>query len=398
MSGKIKVVHIITKLELGGAQANTLYTIRHLNRDRYEPFLITGEKGMLDDEARSISGLKCFFIPYLIREINPLQDILAALWIYKILRSIRPHVVHTHSSKAGILGRWVAWLAGIPVTIHTFHGYGFNDYQSRLKRNIFILAEKITSIITSHFIAVSREDVKKGMRLELFDRERVTLIRSGIDVAVFRKTAIDVQKKKIELGLPPLSSVVGMIACMKPQKAPLDFVEVAKLVNRELPDVYFIYVGDGELMPGVEGAVNRYGLSDRFIILGWRADIPEIMRTLDVLALTSRWEGLPRVLPEAMAAGIPIVAASVDGTPEAVVNGVNGFLVPPGNVGAFRDKLLFLLKNRDKAKEMGASGTRMVEEFDITNMTPQQERLYEKLLSVNPGDTKNREASILFGK
>lgn len=380
MSEKIKVVHIITKLELGGAQANTLYTIRHLNRDRYEPYLITGQKGILDDEACSISGVKCFFVPYLIREINPFQDLLATFSIYKILKSIRPRIVHTHSSKAGILGRWAARLAGVPVIIHTFHGYGFNDYQSWLKRNILILAEKITSGITSYFIAVSVENINRGLNLSLFDKEKVTLIRSGIDLDMFRKTEIDVGKKKEELGLPSSSKVVGMIACMKPQKAPLDFVEIARLVNKELSDVYFIYVGDGELRPKVEGMVNRYGLTDHFIIAGWRRDIPEVMRTFDVLVLTSRWEGLPRVIPEAMATGIPIIATHVDGNIEAVMDGVNGFLIPPGNIDAFKDKLIFLLNNIEKAKEMGAYGTKMVEEFDINKMVLYQEGLYEKAL------------------
>ncbi len=381
MSEKIKVVHIITKLELGGAQANTLYTIRHLDRNRYEPYLITGQKGILNDEACSISDVKCFFVPYLIREINPFQDLLATFSLYKILKSVRPHIVHTHSSKAGILGRWTARLAGVPVMIHTFHGYGFNDYQFWLKRNILILAEKITSRITSHFIAVSRENINKGLNLALFGKEKVTLIRSGIDVDMFRKTVIDVRKKKKEIGLPSSSKVVGMIACMKPQKAPLDFVEIARLVNKELPDVYFIYVGDGELRPKVEDMVNRYRLTDHFIIAGWRRDIPEVMRTFDVLVLTSKWEGLPRVLPEAMATGIPIVATHVDGNIEAVIDGVNGFLIPSGNIEAFKDKLIFLLKNIDKAKEMGAYGTRMIEEFDINNMVLLQERLYERLMA-----------------
>lgn len=383
MPPKIKVVHIITKLELGGAQANTLYTLRHLNRNRYEPFLITGKGGILDEEARSISDLKYFFIPYLIREINPLQDILALFSIYRILKFIKPQVVHTHSSKAGILGRWAAWMAGIPVTIHTFHGYGFNDCQSWLKRNIFILAEKLTSRITSHFIAVSGENIHKGLRLTLFNEEQVTLIRSGIDVEVFKNTEIDTGKKKREIGLPPRSKVIGMIACMKPQKAPLDFVEVARLVHKELPDVYFLYVGDGELRFQIEDAVNKYSLNERFKLTGWRTDIPEIMRILDVLVLTSRWEGLPRVLPEAMAAGIPIVATPVDGTLEAVVDGVNGFLVPPGDIKVFKDRIMFLLKNVEKAQEMGAHGTKMVEEFNIKSMTPKQEELYESLLSIS---------------
>lgn len=385
MPPKIKVVHIITKLELGGAQANTLYTLRHLNRDRYEPFLIAGEGGILDEEARSISGLKHFFIPHLVRKISPLQDILAFFNIYKILKSIRPQVVHTHSSKAGILGRWAAWMAGVSVILHTFHGYGFNDYQSWLKRSIFMLSEKITSRITSHFIAVSRENIDKGLRFSLFHKDQVRLIRSGIDVAVFQNTVIDTEKKKRDLGLPPLSKVAGMIACMKPQKAPLDFVEVARLVNRELPDVYFLYVGDGELRSHIEDAVNKYRLNERFKMTGWRRDIPEIMRILDVLVLTSRWEGLPRVLPEAMAAGIPVVATPVDGTPEAVADGVNGFLVPPGDIKAFKDRVIFLFKNIEKAQEMGAHGTKMVEEFNITTMPKQQEELYETLLSVSFG-------------
>jgi glycosyltransferase involved in cell wall biosynthesis len=359
----IKVVHIITKLELGGAQQNTLYTVSHLDKTEFIPILITGLEGLLVDDAKRL-GIEAHFLPSLVREINPVKDIQALFDIRRLLLSIKrssqsPIIVHTHSSKAGIIGRWAAYLAGIPVIIHTYHGYGFNDYQSILQRWFFIFLERLTAKITTRFIAVSKNNIEKGINAKIFSSDDVELIRSGIDISEFS---------------------VGMIACFKPQKAPLDFVKAAHLVCQKMSDVRFVVAGDGELRPPMEELINSLDLKDKIKLLGFRRDIPEIMKCLDVFVLTSLWEGLPKVIVQAIAAGIPIVATEVDGSSEVIKNGINGFLVKPGDVEGIAEKIMYILQ-KPKDFKFEISGLKSIlDEFDINLMVKKQGKLYEALV------------------
>ena len=379
----LPVVHIITKLELGGAQQNTLFTVAHLDRERFRPYLITNNKGILVSEAMALKDIKTFFLPELIREINPVMDMRALFKIRGILRSLKKNdsgmIVHTHSSKAGILGRWGARLAGADVIIHTIHGFGFHDHQSSLIRAFIILLEKLTATITDKFIAVSQTNIQTGIDKGIFPIQKATLIRSGIVLEEFSRIRVNKGNKKKELGVAPNHPLVAMIGCLKPQKAPLDYVEVAHLVLQE-KDAYFILVGDGILREKVEKQMAARGLGERLKLLGWRRDIPEILAATDIFVLTSLWEGLPRVLPQAMIMGIPIVATNVDGTPEAVTDGLNGFLVDPHDVRRMAEKIVYLLNHSEKARAMGVRGKDMVGEFDIGKMVNDQEKLYLSLL------------------
>ncbi len=380
----IKVVHIITKLELGGAQQNTLYTVSHLDKTEFIPILITGLEGLLVDDAKRL-GIEAHFLPSLVREINPVKDIQALFDIRRLLLSIKrssqsPIIVHTHSSKAGIIGRWAAYLAGIPVIIHTYHGYGFNDYQSILQRWFFIFLERLTAKITTRFIAVSKNNIEKGINAKIFSSDDVELIRSGIDISEFSDVKIDKAIKKKELGVELGKPLVGMIACFKPQKAPLDFVKAAHLVCQKMSDVRFVVAGDGELRPPMEELINSLDLKDKIKLLGFRRDIPEIMKCLDVFVLTSLWEGLPKVIVQTIAAGIPIVATEVDGSSEVIKNGINGFLVKPGDVEGIAEKIMYILQ-KPKDFKFEISGLKSIlDEFDINLMVKKQGKLYEALV------------------
>jgi glycosyltransferase involved in cell wall biosynthesis len=379
----VPVVHIITKLELGGAQENTLFTVAHLDRHRFRPCLITNPEGLLLPEALTLKGVKTFFIPELIREINPLMDIRALFKIKGILQEIKkddsPMIVHTHSSKAGVLGRWGAWFARADVIIHTIHGFGFHDYQPLPLKGFLIFLEMVTALITDAFIAVSQANIKKGIDSGIFAEQKATLIRSGIELEEFTGIKGKRHKKKKKLGIEPGLSLVSMIGCLKPQKAPLDYIEVAHRVLQER-EARFILVGDGELREKVEKKADQLGLGERFKLLGWRRDIPEVLAATDIFCLTSLWEGLPRVLPQAMALGIPIVATNVDGTPEAVIHNVNGFVTKPRDTKAMAERIIYLLDHPHEAKQMGKQGKKMVREFDIRRMLREQEDLYLKLL------------------
>jgi glycosyltransferase involved in cell wall biosynthesis len=379
----VPVVHIITKLELGGAQQNTLFTVAHLDRHRFRPCLITNPEGLLLPEALTLKGVKTFFVPELIREINPRMDIRALLKIKRILQEIKKDdslmIVHTHSSKAGILGRWGAWFARADAIIHTIHGFGFHAYQPLPLRVFLIFLEKATALITDVFIAVSQANIKKGVESGIFPKQKATLIRSGIEFKEFTGMRGKRQEKKKVLGFEPGLPLVTMIGCLKPQKAPLDYVEVAHQVLQKRK-ARFILVGDGELREKIEKKTVQLGLGERFKLLGWRRDIPEVLAATDIFCLTSLWEGLPRVMPQAMALGIPIVATNVDGTPEAVIHNVNGFVTKPRDTKAMAERIIYLLDHPQEAKMMGKQGKKRVGEFDIRRMVREQEDLYLKLL------------------
>lgn len=385
---KAKIVHIITKMELGGAQQNTLYTVSHLNPEKFQVYLITGHGGELFEQA--LAWGNTMVVADLIREIRPLQDFRAFVELCRLLKKIKhappsdaPVIVHTHSSKAGIIGRWAARCSAVPTIIHSIHGFGFHEQQPWWIRNFFIVLERLTARITTRFIAVSKANKALGESLHIFSPAAATVIRSGIAIPQFLNPRISEDTLRSELGIPRAAPVVSMIACLKPQKAPLDFIAVCDLVRQSLPEAHYLLVGDGVLREAVEREVEKRALREHLHLLGWRHDIAELLRVTDVLALTSRWEGLPRVFPQAMAAGVPIVATRVDGAPEAVIDGVNGFLLAPGNLAEMAQKIIFLLKNPLQARSMGEKGASMVEEFDIEEMLRQQEALYEHLLAAS---------------
>jgi len=375
------ICHIITRLELGGAQQNTLFTVTHLDRNRFRPVVITGEPGPLDDEARKLPGVEFHQIPLLVRAIRPLSDLRALIALIRLLRRLKPDLVHTHSSKAGILGRAAAWLAGVPVIIHSIHGYGFTRYQSFPVRRLLIGLECVASKCSTRIFAVSEANRQLGLELGFFPADRCVVIRSGVDLEAIRTIRVDTTATKRALGLEPGRPVVGMVAPMKPQKAPLDFIRVAAKVAAKKPDTQFLFVGDGELRGAVEAEIEQLGLVKSVRLAGWRRDVPAIMRCLDVFVLTSLWEGLPRVYLEALASGVPVVGTRVDGAAEVVRDGINGYLLAPGDINGLADRVLALLGNPTLAADMGKRGRALPQEFDIHDMVRRQEEEYETLLA-----------------
>ncbi|MGQ9496233.1 MAG: glycosyltransferase family 4 protein [Thermoanaerobaculaceae bacterium] len=375
---KVRVLHAITKLELGGAQRNTLDTVRDLSRDRFSVGLACGLGGELFAEAEAMGDVAFFPVPHLRREVRPLDDLRALLELRQVIRNFAPEVVHTHSSKAGILGRLAAVAEGVPVVIHSIHGFGFGAHQWFPVRTAFLAAERLVARGTKAFVAVSRQNAELGVRLGLFPRDKVQVIRSGIDLSAFRNPAGGEAVRK-SLGIPPQAPVVLQVSCFKPQKAPVRFVELAARVSQLVPEARFLLVGDGELRDAVVRLRSRYRLEDKLYLLGWRRDMPALYSAAQVVTLTSRFEGLPRVLVEARAAGLPVVAMAVDGVVEVVENGKNGFLVSEGDLASMAEKVCWLLQNPEEARSMGRAGQGGLEEFSRETMVAEQEKLYLRL-------------------
>lgn len=376
------VCHIITKLEMGGAQKITLRTVAHLDRSKFHPVLIVGgEVAELDADAIRISGAELYRVRSLVRAIRPLQDIKALFSLTRLLRRIRPMIVHTHSSKAGILGRWAARLAGVSVIVHSVHGFGFTPTQHPILKRFLILLERWASGFTQWVFTDSEANRQQGIALGLFTGDRSAMLPPGIDLQAIRAVRIDRDDKRRSLGLDPMRPLIGMVAPFKPQKSPLDFVRVASRVCRQRSDAHFVLVGDGELRQAVEEEIRRLGLVHSITLTGWRRDVPEIMKCLDVFLLTSEWEGLPRVYLEALSCGVPAVGTCVDGAAEVVIDGVNGFLKEPGDIEGLAGRVLWLLNHPEEAKVMGSQGMSLSEKFDCYEVVRQQEHRYEWLLA-----------------
>jgi glycosyltransferase involved in cell wall biosynthesis len=385
----IPVLHVITRLIVGGAQENTMLTAALLNPARFDASVVsgpqTGSEGSLIEEVHA-RGVPLTIEPALVREVHPVKDLLALVRLARFIRRGRYAIVHTHSSKAGILGRWAAWLAGLagtpaPIIVHTVHGWGHHERQHPVVRRFYILLEQATQRITDRLIVVSPRNIEKGLADGIATLAKYVTIRSGVELDRFRQPIRPREAVRAELGVPLDAAVVGTVTRLSPQKAPLDFVETAAQVAAQRPGVHFVVVGDGPLRAEVEAQVAAAGLAEQIHLTGLRRDVPDLLHSFDVFALSSLWEGLPRVLPQAMAAGLPIVATAVDGNAEAVEDGVNGLLTPPGDSQAMAAALLRLLDDLALAAKMGAAGRERAEEFGARKMVDDIAALYEALLT-----------------
>ncbi|MDD3627641.1 MAG: glycosyltransferase family 4 protein [bacterium] len=381
---KIKIAHIITELERGGAQFNTLFTVKNLPAEKYKRILITNTRGVLNNEAYRLNDVNRIFLGSLGRELNLRKDIQTFLEIFRILKKEKPHIVHTHSSKAGLLGRWAAYFAKVPIIIHTVHGFGFWYFSNKLIRRFFIFLERITAMITSTLVVVSTKDMKVGLSKKIGNSFKYEIIRSGIDIKEIKNTNINRDQILSELGIRNNEFIVLKIAPFKKQKAPLNFIRLASEVITKKQDfpIKFVLIGGGELEQEIKNEIEKLHLEDHVILAGWKENPIPYFKAADVFILTSEWEGLPRTFLEAMACQKPIIATNVGGAEDVIKNEVNGFLVPFGNIKIMADRLIYLIENDEIRKNMAEeSGRLLSDEFDINVMVRQLDNLYHRKIT-----------------
>ena len=373
----VKVAHLITRLDFGGAQANTLYTVARLDRARFDALIVAGPGGILD--SRGEPG-RLLHASLLRREISPVGDLAALLQLRAVLAGLNPVIVHTHSSKAGILGRLAAALAKSPVVVHTFHGFGFHPLQNPLKRGFFVLLEKVCARFSDALIFVSRANMETARAAGIGDPAKYRLIRSGVKLAGY-PAKIDRAAVRARLGLAPDDVVTLSIGNAKPQKNPGHFLEAAARIAARRPGARFVFVGGGEELPALRAEAAARGLEKTCLFPGWREDTPELLAASDIFALTSLWEGLPRSLVEALKTGLPAVCYRTDGVADLLKDGVNGFCVPQGDLDAFCSSLESLVADTAlRARLAAGAAAADLAEFDIDFMVRQQEELYTELL------------------
>lgn len=388
MSQPIRVLHIITRLIVGGAQEATILTAQMLDQTKWDVHIFsgpqTGSEGSLIEHTRNL-GIPLTLDPYLVREINPVKDLIVLLRLVRFIRQGGYSVVHTHSSKAGIIGRWAARLAGVKVIVHTVHGWAHHDYQRPLIRRMYITLEKLTLPITHTMTTDSILNINKGIEDGIGTTANYveTPIRCGIELDRFGHPQVAPAEMRQQLGIPSDALVVGSVTRLSPQKAPLDLIDAFGHIQRQFPHAWFIVVGDGPLRPDVEARIQQLGLGDRLILTGLRRDVPELMAAFDIFVLSSLWEGLPRVLPQAMATGLPIVCTAADGTAEAIEEGVNGFLVGKGETAVLAARVLQLLQDGELRRTMGENGRCRAPQFSAETMVQEIDTLYRRLLAID---------------
>lgn len=386
-----KILHIITRMDMGGSAQNTLLTCIGLS-DRYELILVYGlsrESRMTEMEIESVErklamarkkGVKCIPLPTLVRKINPLQDFRTFVSLWILIQQEKPDIVHTHSSKAGFLGRWAAWLAGVPFIVHTPHGHVFFGHFDPLMSRIFLLIEKITALITDCMVALTEGEKKDYVVRSISEEKKIVRIHSGVNIDRYMNSRVNIEEKKSALGLNPKDLVVGTVGWLLPIKGPEVLLKSMDKVWQDRSDVQLVFVGKGELEEELKAETFQRGVSEKVKFLGWRDDVPEIMPVFDLFALPSLNEGMGRVLVEAMAAGKPVVASNVGGIPDLVHHGQNGFLVEPGDVNGLAAAIGKLLVDDNLRREMGKRGQAMAHNFSEGKMVEKIDALYASLL------------------
>ena len=389
---------------MGGSAQNTLLTCQRLSC-KYQILLAYGlslESKMTDSEKEIVeaelaiargSGVRAIAVPSLVRRIDPIKDIRAFYELIKIIRQEKPDIVHTHTSKAGILGRLAAKLIKIPHIVHTPHGHVFYGHFGRAFSWIFLQLEKIFAYFTDYIVALSEGELQDYYDLSVYPPEKVVKIHSGVNVQEFESREINVIDKKRSLGIGPIGCCIGFVGWLLPIKGPMHLLRAMKYVWQDFGNANLVFVGKGDLDIDLRAEALKLNQNGMVKFLGWRNDIDEIMQIFDIFTLPSLNEGMGRVLVEAMAAGKPIVASNVGGIPELVNHGENGLLVPPGDEIALADSIKRLISDPEKAKLMGLKGRKRCRQFSLESMVEKIDDLYEELAvpcALLPEDRKDR--------
>jgi len=382
----VRVLHIITRMIVGGAQENTLLSVIGLDAmPEYEVTLLSGidkgREGELLSLAREKSRL--IVLPEMGRSINPIWDLVAFWKIYRLIRKGRYHIVHTHSSKAGVLGRLAAWLAGTPIIVHTLHSLVFHEYQPWPINRAWRLIKKACAPITDYFISVSEVIVEKAIKAGVDRPEKFRTIYSGMELDWFLNAKFDSKAIRAEFGIPENAPVVGKIARLFPLKGHDQLMDAAPEIVKRVPDVRFFLIGDGILLEHLQERARGYGILDNFVFAGLidRTRIPEMISAMDVVVHTSLREGLARVLPQSLAMGKPCVSFDIDGAREVVLDGVTGHLVDAFDSVTLADRIARLLADRGLRSQMGENGRRHVDpNFRTEKMVADISEVYQDLL------------------
>ena len=392
------ICHVITRLIVGGAQENTILTCEGLHQRGHRVTLISGPtrgpEGSLVERARQ-GGYEFIELRELIRAVNPWMDTRARRCLRMEFMRLRPDVVHTHSSKAGIIGRLAARDARVPIIVHTIHGMSFNLTQPWFVRKLYAWLERMAARRTDAIVTVADAMIAQSVAAGICSRDKMQTIYSGMEVEQFTPTAAVRAAVRAEWGVADDEVVVGTVARLFRRKGYEQLIPIMAAAVRRQPRFRFVWIGDGAQRPEYEAELARLGLTDRTRLVGLipPADVPRVLAGCDILAHTSQWEGLPRAVVQALLMQVPAVAFDIDGTPEVVLDGRTGRVVRLNDLDGFVGGLCELAGDAGLRQRMGRAGRgHCLDRFDWRRMEDQLEALYVGLLAGVAGGNATAEA------
>jgi glycosyltransferase involved in cell wall biosynthesis len=381
MTRPIRVLRIIARLNVGGPAIHVTLLTEKLAAHGYNSTLACGSVGADEGDMRYYAeahGVEPVIVPALGRSLHPIRD-LATIWaVYRLIRRLRPDVVHTHTAKAGFVGRIAARLAGVPVVVHTFHGHVFQGYFSPTMTRVFLLLERLTARMSDTVITLT-----EGLRRELADvyhittRDHITVLPLGLDLAPFAAVTRKNGAFRRAHNLPADAPLVGIVGRLVPVKNHGLFLDAAAKVHAQLPDAHFVIIGDGETRAELEAQVDALGLRQSVTFTGWLRDLAPAYADLDANVISSLNEGTPVSVIESLSAGCPVVATAVGGLPDLLDGGVLGALVPSGDADALANAILSTLRTTPDA----AAQALMLERYAIERLVSDLDALYRELLA-----------------
>jgi glycosyltransferase involved in cell wall biosynthesis len=384
--GKIKIVRVIARLNIGGPAIHVVNLTAGLDPARFEQLLVAGTEnpgeGSMLDYAFS-RGVRPFIVPELVNEFNlKPRDLKALAKLCRLLRQERPHIVHTHTARAGLLGRLAGRLAGVPIVVHTYHGHVLHGYFSPVKTWLMRSMERTLARMTDQIITVSERVKHELVSYSVAPPTKIAVIPLGFDLNPFLCCQDQKGRFRHELGVSDGAQLVSIVGRIFPIKNHRLFLDAAARVATREPSARFVIVGDGVLRPEMEHHARELGIADQVIFTGWRRDLPRIYADTDILVVSSNNEGTAVSAIEAMAAGRPVIATRVGGLPDLIAEGETGLLVPPGDPGGLAVAVLRLLQDPEAACRMGQRARAMVRErFSVHRLIAAMENLYHQLLA-----------------
>jgi glycosyltransferase involved in cell wall biosynthesis len=384
MGSPVRICRIIGRLNIGGPAIHAILLTEGLRLRGYETVLVAGQEGAREGSLRELAahkGITPVVLAELGREVRPGRDLVALFRLVRLLRQQQPEIVHTHTAKAGALGRIAAKIAGIPIVVHTFHGHVMHGYFSHWVTRFFLAIERRLAKASTTILTVSEGVRQDLLRLRIGRPETVEVMPLGLELDGLLRADARRGEIRRRLGISPEVPLVGIIARLVPIKDHNTFLEAACDLHRSRPDVRFLIVGDGELRPHLERHVQALGLSQCVSFLGWQRELEPIYADLNLAVLSSLNEGTPVSLIEAMAAGLPVVATRVGGVLDLVEHGKTGLLVPPKDPKAFSGAMEALLGDPDRGREMGRLARETVyPTYSHAALIDRMDRLYASML------------------
>ena len=378
---RIRVMWIIARLNIGGPASHVVDLAAGLDPERYERLLVTGKREATEGDMSYLAadaGVPVHTLHHLRREIRPWSDLIAQINLIRLMRSWKPQIVHTHTFKAGALGRLAAWYVRIPVVVHTFHGHTFHGYWSTFGSKIAVLLERLLARVTTGIVTISERLKRELLHYEISAADEIHIIPLGLNLQPFLECGKRRGELRAVLGLNATDQLIGIVGRLVPIKNHQLFLEAALRLVKNGFLGQFIIVGNGELSEQLLQAAIEKGLRDRVHFMGWQRDLGRIYADLDVLVNSSLNEGTPVAAIEAMAAGVPVVATAVGGVPDMIEERATGYLVPSGDASAMAAAIENALEN---GAEVRAAAQREAQvRYSLEGLLVRVAALYELLL------------------